>query len=133
MPVSFLKCELMFLLPLLCCPGSAPGFIRCSSLSLPPAAALSLYAGHAGLLPGVRVHAGRSRCHGQVPVSLRCRSLREIQMRLSHRSRSYVHVNDVLLFMGFVIINNCSINESFLVLLYKHLLNTSFVFLCVSW
>ncbi|XP_043958104.1 hemoglobin subunit alpha-D-like isoform X1 [Gambusia affinis] len=52
-------------------------------------AALSLYAGHAGLLPGVRVHAGRSRCHGQVPVSLRSRSLREIQMRLSHRSRSY--------------------------------------------
>ncbi|XP_014832316.1 PREDICTED: hemoglobin subunit alpha-D-like isoform X2 [Poecilia mexicana] len=49
---------------LLCCPGSAPVFIRCSSLSRPPAAALSLYARHAGLLPGVRVHAGRSRCDG---------------------------------------------------------------------
>lgn len=56
-----------------------PVVTPCSCLS--PTAALTLYARHAGLLPGRRLHPGGTRSHGQVLISLRSRALGKIQMR----------------------------------------------------
>nr|XP_020471593.1 hemoglobin subunit alpha-D-like isoform X1 [Monopterus albus] len=58
-----------------------------SNIFSSPAASLTLYARHPGLLPGGRVHTGCTCSNGQVPVSCCSCARREIQMRLGHVSR----------------------------------------------